>query len=302
LYSLEVSEMYSVVMMMALTTGGEMPAWGDGCYGCSGYCSGYCSGSSCHGCWSSCHGGCWSSCHGCHGGFGLFNRGCHGCHSSCNGCSSSCHGCHGGFRLFNRGCHGCHGCHDSCHGYVSYGCCGCCGTVSYGCNGCNGSNGCWNGGCAGAVVVPPAAGTQGTEPGKAKVPAPTPDEDEKDEKAEKSEKGDKAEKGEKGDKGGKDKGKKAAPEEEETSTGTIQVSLPAEAQLTVDGQQTTSTSTRRTFVSPNLQPGYQYFYTLRATMTRDGQALTQTQRVAVRPGQVTRISFDFSPSGVAANR
>ncbi|GIW80880.1 MAG: hypothetical protein KatS3mg105_2687 [Gemmatales bacterium] len=85
--------MYSVVMMMALTTGAENPAFFfKRCHGCTSRCHGCAS--ACHGCYSSCHGrrrlfG-WRRCHGCHG--------CHGCYSSCHGCYTSCHGsvsCHG---------------------------------------------------------------------------------------------------------------------------------------------------------------------------------------------------------------
>lgn len=100
--------MYSLVLMAALSTGGEAPSfffqrWG--CHGCNG---GW---SSCHGCWGGwggCHGG-WGSCHGCWGGWGGGHRwschgggGCNGCyrsHSACwggcyGGCYSACHGCH----------------------------------------------------------------------------------------------------------------------------------------------------------------------------------------------------------------
>jgi uncharacterized protein (TIGR03000 family) len=86
------------------------------------------------------------------------------------------------------------------------------------------------------------------------------------------------------------------------ASGTILVSLPADAQLTVDGQPTTSSSSSRLLVTPNLEPGYEYYYTLRASIVRDGQTLTQEQRVAVHAGEQTRVSFDFSGSSVAANR
>src|SRR5437667_464985 len=49
---------------------------------------------------------------------------------------------------------------------------------------------------------------------------------------------------------------------------TILVSLPAEAKLTVDGTTTTSTSATRLFVSPALEQGKEYFYTLQADLTR----------------------------------
>jgi uncharacterized protein (TIGR03000 family) len=66
--------MYSVVLMAALSTGGEMPAFGrHGCRGCWGCCGG---------CWGCC-GGCWGCCGGC----------CGGCWGCCGGC---CGGCYGG--------------------------------------------------------------------------------------------------------------------------------------------------------------------------------------------------------------
>lgn len=83
--------MYSIVLMMALTTGGETPAFGGRCCGCS----------SCHSCC-----GC-SSCHGCRG----CRKGCHGCcHSccGCSGCSSCCgSGCCGGYSCGGYSCGGC---------------------------------------------------------------------------------------------------------------------------------------------------------------------------------------------------
>lgn len=108
--------MYSLVMMAALTTGGEAPNFffhKGGCHGCYGY-------SSCHGCWgggwSGGH-GCWGGgCHGGWGGGGLFGHrwGCHG--GSCHGCYTACSGCYGA----SYGCYGCYGagygCHGGCHG------------------------------------------------------------------------------------------------------------------------------------------------------------------------------------------
>lgn len=82
--------MYSIVLMMAMSTGAEAPAL------CGGRCHG-------------CH-GCTAACHGCH------SR----CHARCSGCNA-CHGCHGG--LLRRRCHGCHGCHGCC-GVVACHCTG----------------------------------------------------------------------------------------------------------------------------------------------------------------------------------
>lgn len=93
--------MYSLVLMAALTTGGEMPAFGHrgcgGCHGCCGCCGG-CYG--CHGCYG---GGCYG-CHGCHGCYGG------GCCGGCWGCYGGCWGCYGGC---------CGGCWGSYGGVVS---------------------------------------------------------------------------------------------------------------------------------------------------------------------------------------
>jgi uncharacterized protein (TIGR03000 family) len=81
---------------------------------------------------------------------------------------------------------------------------------------------------------------------------------------------------------------------------TILVTLPAEARLTVDGFVTHSTTANRVFVSPNLQLGRDYVYTLRAEVVRDGQTVAQEQRVTVRAGEETRVPFQFAPAGVAS--
>ncbi len=86
----------------------------------------------------------------------------------------------------------------------------------------------------------------------------------------------------------------------EAAPATILVSLPAAAKLIVDGVPTNSASTQRTFVSPNLEAGSDYFYTLRAEFVRDGQTVVQTQRVTVRAGETTQANFDFSTQGVAS--
>jgi len=95
----------------------------------------------------------------------------------------------------------------------------------------------------------------------------------------------------------KEKGKQ---EEVSIAPATIVVSLPADARLTVDGNATRSTSDRRTFVTPALESGETYMYTLRAEVVVDGQASVQTQEVAVRAGQTTDVTFNFTSQGVAS--
>src|SRR5262245_23923565 len=93
----EVCAMYSVVLLMAVTTGGEAADSGRGCRGCRGYC-----------------GGCYCSCGGCYGG---------GCHRARKGC----HGCYGGGCYASYGYGGCYGGgYGGCYGgaVVSSGCYG----------------------------------------------------------------------------------------------------------------------------------------------------------------------------------
>jgi len=84
---------------------------------------------------------------------------------------------------------------------------------------------------------------------------------------------------------------------------TILVTLPAGAKLLVDGAPTTSTSTERRLVSPALQVGREYHYTLTAEVSREGQApITQTQRITVRAGEETRVPFTFTQPAVTVSR
>jgi uncharacterized protein (TIGR03000 family) len=150
--------MYSVLLVAALTTGGDVADChrrGDCGYGGGG-------GGSCYGWYN---GGCYGSCYGCTGGHG-FTFGCHGG----GGCWG---GCYGG------GCYG-SGCWGGCYG-------GCWG----GCFGCTGCTGCY-GGCVGyspyyapgttivpsesaPLMMPPAGAPGTTPPGKIEtVPQPKP--------------------------------------------------------------------------------------------------------------------------------
>jgi uncharacterized protein (TIGR03000 family) len=81
---------------------------------------------------------------------------------------------------------------------------------------------------------------------------------------------------------------------------TIVVSLPADARLIVDGTPTTSTSERRTLVTPVLENGTTYVYTMQAEVTREGRVMTQSQQVTVRGGETSNVQFNFSAQSVAS--
>jgi uncharacterized protein (TIGR03000 family) len=215
--------MYSVVLMMAMTSGGDAPA---GLFHNNSCCGGSCCGGVVY---SGCCGG--SSCHGsCHGGFlgGMFGG--HKHHSCCGG------GCCGGY----AGC---------CGGSYA----GCCGGGYAGCTGYGGCAG--YGGCVGAPLMTPVP------PTGEKIPV-TP--------------------------------KEVKPKEPEeiAAPATLVVNVPADAVLTIDGSATRSTSSRRVFESPTLEPGREFHYTLKATYTRDGQPVVLSKTVTVKAGAEAVVDFN----------
>jgi len=198
---------------------------------------------------------------GCHGCYGCYGCGCYSC--GCYGCGCYSYGCGGCYR-YGCGCYGC-GCYSyGCGGCYRYGC-GCygCGCYSYGCGGYV-SYGCY--GCGGVIVQPAAPSTPAVKPAAPAAPA-TPAPAKKEGAAAK------------------------APAQ-------LVVNLPAQATLTIADQPTQATSAVRRFVSPELEPGKNYSYTLKAELERDGQKLTATKEVTVRAGETTEVTLDFAPTAV----
>jgi len=100
------------------------------------------------------------------------------------------------------------------------------------------------------------------------------------------------------------KGEKVAPPASGMSEApaTILVTLPANAKLLVDGAPTTSTSTERRLVSPVLQSGREYHYTLTAEIVSDGRTQRQVQTITVRAGEETRVPFTFTAPSTTVSR
>jgi uncharacterized protein (TIGR03000 family) len=80
----------------------------------------------------------------------------------------------------------------------------------------------------------------------------------------------------------------------------VTVKLPTEARLFIDNSRCPLTSGTRTFNTPTLEPGRQYFYTLRMEVDRDGQTVTENRRVILAAGQ--RVEVDFNTPVTAAQR
>jgi uncharacterized protein (TIGR03000 family) len=82
----------------------------------------------------------------------------------------------------------------------------------------------------------------------------------------------------------------------------VTVLVPATAELFIDGVRYPSTSEKRSFETPRLEPGRSYYYTLRAEVTRDGQPRSESQRVIVRGGKEVTVDFKELRSEQAARR
>ena len=77
------------------------------------------------------------------------------------------------------------------------------------------------------------------------------------------------------------------------------VIVPADAKLFIEDQPTQMTGTRREFLSPRLEPGKQYLYTLMAEVERQGQKVSGTEEFPVKAGDHAVV--EFGPSALNPN-
>lgn len=268
--------MYSIVLATVLATSGTTPAFGWGCHGC-------------HGCYS---------CSGCYGCYGYGCGGCYGCYGCCGGC----YGCCGG-------CYGCYGCCGGCYGCYGYG-------YSYA--------------VPVYYAAPVARVAEATAPAEAKVVVNVPDDaalyidgqkskmtsdrrtfvspvlqpgatyfyDLKVEVVRDGEKKTETRRvtlraGQVARVDFRDLGQAEEPVAgADEAPATVTVRLPAKARLLIDGKATPMTSSVRTFETPKLSLGKQYYYMLTAEVERDGETLSQSRRVIVQAGKKVSVSFD----------
>src|SRR5262245_22338818 len=72
----------------------------------------------------------------------------------------------------------------------------------------------------------------------------------------------------------------------------VEVRLPAEASLTVDGVKTTQTGAVRTFYTPALPRGRTFSYELVAVWQEEGLTLKRVRTASVRAGERTIVDFN----------
>lgn len=294
--------MYSVVLMVAMTTAPEVPNFGlKGGHGCY---------SSCSGCYGGGYGGCWGSKH--HGGPY------YGC---CGGGLYSCHGCWGGVTVMPY----------SCHGYGIYGGASYMWPTPYfgGCGGCYGY-----GFPAPAVVAPPKViieekkekidpkKTMAPSPDQARVIVRLPSDaklyanghetaltsSERDFVSPTLEQGRdyqytfKVEYVRNGKTltdtqvvkvraGEVSVADFADQTREPSAVSSIKFVLPEGAKVFVDGARQELPAGTTEYKTPALMKGLDYAYQFRAELTKDGKKLDQTQRVVFKGGEPVTVDF-----------
>jgi uncharacterized protein (TIGR03000 family) len=75
------------------------------------------------------------------------------------------------------------------------------------------------------------------------------------------------------------------------NTAMLHVSVPADAQVWIEGEATRQRGPQREFVSPALQPGKEYEYTVKARWMQDGKPVERTKTVSVHANDTKNVNF-----------
>jgi uncharacterized protein (TIGR03000 family) len=76
-----------------------------------------------------------------------------------------------------------------------------------------------------------------------------------------------------------------------TNRAQVEVKLPADARLFVDGRALSATGTARWFQTPALETGREFYYTVKVEAVRDGEKVSKTERVYVAANRTARVDF-----------
>jgi uncharacterized protein (TIGR03000 family) len=83
----------------------------------------------------------------------------------------------------------------------------------------------------------------------------------------------------------------AAPVAVAANQSQVEVKLPADARLFVDGQAVPLSGNARTFRTPALEAGREYYYSVKVEAVRDGQTVSKVERVVVAAGRTVRVDL-----------
>ncbi|MCI0684843.1 MAG: TIGR03000 domain-containing protein [Gemmataceae bacterium] len=86
---------------------------------------------------------------------------------------------------------------------------------------------------------------------------------------------------------------KSQPAKTQNASATIVLNVPADAAVAIEGTKTESSGARRTFISPPLEPGRSYSYTL--TLTWKGKSVTR--RIVFEPGKTASLTVAVADFG-----
>jgi uncharacterized protein (TIGR03000 family) len=258
--------MYSIVLATMLTAGTATPDFFFFRPWAAGCCGGYAG--CCGGCYGGCYGGCWG------GGYAAYSGCCGGCCGGCYGCyGSCCGGCYGSSYYppvfaYSGCCGGC--CGGGCTGFAYSG-----GHIGYS-GSCFGSSSCFGGaigtgfsGCYGSC-----SGCYGG--GYSYAPSTS----------------------------GVTYGMASATPTASSGPATVIVRAPMAAKIEVNGFNLARKSEEQSFATPTLSATGKHTYEFTATLTRDGQPVTKTQTIEVRPGSESRVDFTelFADAGPKKER
>jgi uncharacterized protein (TIGR03000 family) len=84
-------------------------------------------------------------------------------------------------------------------------------------------------------------------------------------------------------------------EEPRAAAVTIDVRLPADAELWIEGKKMAQNGELRRFISPKLNPGQRFLYDFRIRFKEDGREVTKTRTADVYAGQQVTVDFVNPP-------
>jgi len=82
-----------------------------------------------------------------------------------------------------------------------------------------------------------------------------------------------------------------SPSQAGNNSATVDVKVPADAQVWVGSQQMTQTGAERVFTTPPLTPGQTFSYQVKARWKENGKEVEQTRKVRVEAGKESFVDF-----------
>ncbi|MCH2177893.1 MAG: TIGR03000 domain-containing protein [Mariniblastus sp.] len=73
----------------------------------------------------------------------------------------------------------------------------------------------------------------------------------------------------------------------------LKIDLPMEAKVWINGQETTTVGSLRSFVSRNLEPDKDYKFAIKAVVSKDGRDIAMRRKVTLKAGVTKSVKFDF---------